>query len=47
MASAIRNGHRDTIMGEFKYELTNSQIGDLLSWLRLTRYGLTNIIQHQ
>ncbi|MDX8405229.1 MAG: cytochrome c [Mariprofundus sp.] len=40
MAEIIRNGHAGTIMGGFKHQLSNSQIEDILVWLRFERYGL-------
>lgn len=41
MAHVIRQGHAGTIMGEFKTELSNSEIADIIVWLKLRRYGLT------
>jgi len=40
MASAIRNGHRGTIMGGFKHDMGNAETEDVIVWLRLNRYGL-------
>jgi len=40
MARIIRDGHKGTIMGGFKYELGNDSIADMIVWLRLLRYGL-------
>jgi len=40
MAKVIRNGHRGTIMGGMKRELGNAVIADIITWLRLRRYGL-------
>ncbi|GMQ83936.1 MAG: hypothetical protein BMS9Abin06_0683 [Gammaproteobacteria bacterium] len=41
MARIIRHGHAGTIMGGFKDELSNSEIADIIVWLRLRRYGLS------
>ena len=40
MAKVIRYGHRGTIMGGMKRELGNAVIADMITWLRLRRYGL-------
>ncbi|RMG92246.1 MAG: hypothetical protein D6703_02425 [Zetaproteobacteria bacterium] len=40
LAKSIRNGHEQTIMGPFKSELSNADIGNIIAWLRLKRYGL-------
>ncbi|MFQ5581624.1 MAG: c-type cytochrome [Mariprofundaceae bacterium] len=40
MAKIIRDGHPGTIMGGMKRELGNAVIADIITWLRLLRYGL-------
>ncbi len=40
MGRVIRNGHRGTIMGGMKHELSNTDIANIIVWLRLQRYGL-------
>jgi len=40
MAHVIRRGHAGTIMGGFKNELSNSEIADIIVWLKLRRYGV-------
>ncbi len=44
MAEAIRQGHENTIMGSFKGDLSNGDIGNILAWLRLKRYGLDSFL---
>lgn len=40
MAKVIRHGHEGTIMRGMKRELGNAAIADIITWLRLQRYGL-------
>jgi len=40
MAHIIRQGHAGTIMGGFRIELSNSEIADIIVWLRLRSYGV-------
>ncbi len=40
MAHIIRQGHAGTIMGGFRVELSNSEIADIIVWLKLRRYGV-------
>lgn len=42
MARIIRHGHPGTVMGGMKDELSNGVIADIIAWLRLKRYGLSD-----
>jgi len=44
MAHVIRQGHAGTIMGGFKNELSNSEIANIIVWLKLRRYGVDHAL---